>query len=147
MGSACTFFGHRDCPESVKPKLREVLSALIESQSADTFYVGDSGAFDSLVRAVLRELLQKYPHIRYAVVLAYLPEKREDSVYPDFAETILPEGIECSPPRFAVSRRNEWMLKNADIVVTYITHTWGCAARFAETAKRRNKTVINIAEK
>lgn len=143
----CTFFGHRDCPESVKLRLREVLSALIESRSADTFYVGDSGAFDSLVRAVLRELSREYPHIRYAVVLAYMPKKREDSVFSDFAETLLPEGIEFSPPRFAISRRNEWMLKNADIVVAYITHTWGGAAQFAEIAKRRNKTVINIAEK
>lgn len=23
--SACTFFGHHDCPSSIKPKLREVL--------------------------------------------------------------------------------------------------------------------------
>ena len=30
MGTACTFFGHRDCPSSIKPKLCEVLIDLIE---------------------------------------------------------------------------------------------------------------------
>ena len=34
---ACTFFGHRDCPDSIRPKLRSVLIALIENQQVDTF--------------------------------------------------------------------------------------------------------------
>ena len=33
MGKACTFFGHSDCPSSIKPKLREVLIDLIESHT------------------------------------------------------------------------------------------------------------------
>ena len=31
--SACTFFGHRDCPSSIKPKLREALIDLIENHT------------------------------------------------------------------------------------------------------------------
>ena len=38
--SVCTFFGHRDCPSSIKPKLREVLIDLIENHAVDMFYVG-----------------------------------------------------------------------------------------------------------
>ena len=52
---ACTFFGHRDCPDSICPKLRSVLVDLIENQQADTFYVGRQGSFDELVYAALRE--------------------------------------------------------------------------------------------
>ena len=33
--SACTFFGHRDCPSSIKSKLRKVLIDLIESHAVD----------------------------------------------------------------------------------------------------------------
>ena len=55
--SACTFFGHRDCPSSIKPKLREVLIDLIENHTVDMFYVGQQGAFDSMVRSVLKELV------------------------------------------------------------------------------------------
>ena len=54
--SACTFFGHRDCPSSIKPKLREVLIDLIENHAVDMFYVGQQGAFDGIVRSVLKEL-------------------------------------------------------------------------------------------
>ena len=44
MEKACTFFGHRDCPSSIKPKLREVLIDLIENHAVDMFYVGQQGA-------------------------------------------------------------------------------------------------------
>lgn len=32
----CTFFGHRDCPETVKPHLRKVLVDLIVREGVDT---------------------------------------------------------------------------------------------------------------
>lgn len=45
--SACTFFGHHDCPSSIKPKLREVLVDLIENHAVDMFYVGQQGVYDA----------------------------------------------------------------------------------------------------
>ena len=136
----CTFFGHRDCPDNIKPRLREVLIDLIENQAADKFYVGNKGAFDRIVLSVLRELGELYPHIDYAVVLERMPTKRIE----DYTHTILPEGMETVPPRFATDRRNRWMLEKADTVICYITHDWGGAAKYAEMAERQKKTVINL---
>lgn len=140
---ACTFFGHRDCPDSIKPALRRTLVDLIEKEQVDLFYVGNQGGFDRMVRGVLRELAEQYPGIRYAVVLAYLPGRSEDSG--DFFDTMLPEGAENVHPKYAISWRNQWMLRQSDFVVTYITHSWDGAARFAEKAKRTGKTVRNVA--
>ena len=109
MGKACTFFGHHDCPSSIKPKLREVLIDLIENRSVDMFYVGNKGAFDRLVHSVLRELVQEYPRINYAVVLERMPGKQNDDYPEDFSDTMLPEGIEEAPPRFAIVWRNKWI--------------------------------------
>ena len=145
MGTACTFFGHRDCPNSIKSKLREVLIDLIENHAVDMFYVGQQGAFDRIVRSVLKEFVSIYPHIRYAVVLERLPSKRDQFDTRDYSDTMLPEGIETVYPRFAISWRNKWMIKQSDYVVTYITHSWGGAAQFAETAKKQRKTMINLA--
>lgn len=139
---ACTFFGHRDCPETIKPRLREVLIDLITNNGVDTFYVGNQGQFDGIVRCVLRELEKEYPKIHYAVVLAYLPGKTNEN--DDFSDTIFPEGIEAVHPRYAIEWRNRWMLQRADFVVTYIAHPWGGAAKFVEKAKREGKTVINL---
>ena len=98
-----------------------------------------------MVRAVLRELAMEYPHISYAVVLERLPGPRDEAVW-DFSDAIFPEGLEVVPPRFAISRRNAWMLKRSDYVVTYITHSWGGAAQFAAKAVRQGKTVRNLAQ-
>lgn len=143
--AVCTFFGHRDCPAAVKPKLRAELVELIERYGVERFYVGRQGAFDTMVRAVLRELAMEYPHISYAVVLERLPGPRDEAVW-DFSDAIFPEGLEVVPPRFAISRRNAWMLKRSDYVVTYITHSWGGAAQFAAKAVRQGKTVRNLAQ-
>lgn len=142
--SACTFFGHCDCPGSIKPKLREVLINLIENYAVDTFYVGQQGAFDAIVRAVLRDLVSEYPHIRYAVVLERMPPNRDSLDTRDYSDTMLPEGIESIHPRYAISWRNNWMLNQSDFVVTYINHSWGGAAQFAEKAARMNRCIINI---
>ena len=51
---SCTFFGHRDCPETIKPKLREVLVDLITNHDVDMFYVGHQGQFDAYVHSELK---------------------------------------------------------------------------------------------
>ena len=54
--AACTFFGHRECPDAVEPWLRAVLETLIVEHGVDVFYVGHQGQFDALVRRTLRAL-------------------------------------------------------------------------------------------
>ena len=137
----CTFFGHRDAPESIKPLLRKVLLKLIENQGITQFYVGHQGNFDTMARSLLVEFEQTHG-IRYEIVLAYLPKKEN---MPSAAEhTILPEGIETVPPRFAIEYRNKWMLDHSDIVVTYVRRSFGGAAKFKEMAQKKKKTVIEI---
>ena len=60
---SCTFFGHRECPDSIKPKLKKVMIDLINNHDVDMFYVGNQGQFDAIVRGVLRELKKEYPQI------------------------------------------------------------------------------------
>lgn len=140
---SCTFFGHRDCPEGIKPKLRDTLLGLINNQGVDMFYVGHQGQFDGLVHGLLKELQRECPSVNYAVVLAYMPSQKRE--YDDYSDTMLPEGIEAVHPHYAISWRNKWMLEQSDFVVTYITHSWGGAAQYANKAKRQGKTVINLA--
>ena len=138
----CTFFGHRDCPETIKPKLKEVLVDLITNHRVDMFYVGHQGQFDAYVRSELKKLKQEYPQINYTVVLAYMPGKKTE--YDDYSDTMLPEGIESVHPRYAISWRNNWMLQQSDYVVTYITHTWGGAAQCAAKAKTQRKIILKL---
>ena len=142
----CTFFGHRDAPTEICVLLEDVLIDLIENQEVDMFYVGNQGRFDSMVRRVLIKLKKRYSHIRYAVVLAYLPDERDPNLEKD-VETIYPEGLETVPRRFSISRRNQWMVEQSQIAVTYVVVSYGGAAQFQELARKKGKRIINLYQK
>ncbi|MBQ1389377.1 MAG: hypothetical protein IIY78_07090 [Clostridia bacterium] len=134
------FFGHSDAPWSIQPKLREVILDLIDNEEADEFYVGTHGNFDRMVLAVLSELSETRA-FRFYVVLAYLPAEKEN---PRADHAILPDGIENIPPRFAINYRNQFTIETADIVVTYVEHSWGGAAKYKLLAEKKNRRVIEI---
>ena len=136
----CTFFGHRDAPDSLRPSIEKVLSGLITSGKADKFYVGNQGNFDKMVLDILRDLSRKHTHIKYNVVLAYIPKKEIDI----YNETIVPDGIESVPRRFAIAHRNKWMVDKSDVVVVYITRSFGGAAKFVDYATKSSKSIINL---
>ena len=136
-----TFFGHKDTPKEIEPTLRSTLIDLIENKNVNVFYVGNNGNFDTMVRRQLEDLSQTYP-ITYSVVLAYLPT--EKNKYDNLTNTIYPEGLETVPKRFAISWRNKWMIQQSDVVVTYVTRTYGGAWQFKVAAERQNKTVIKL---
>ncbi len=119
-----------------------MLIDLITNHGVDMFYVGHQGQFDAYVHSELKKLKQEYAQINYAVVLTYMPGKKTE--YDDYSDTMLPEGIESVHPHYAISWRNNWMLKQSDYVVTYITHSWGGAYQYVEKAKRQKKTIISL---
>ena len=142
--ATCTFFGHRDCPGTVTIDLFREIERLINTYGVDTFYVGNQGQFDGHVRKVLRQLANEYPHIRYAVVLAYMPGRKRE--YEDYSDTICPEGQEEVHPKYAIDRRNRWMLRQSQFVVCYLRYTYGGGARYVQMAQRQGKHVINLAK-
>ncbi len=140
--SACTFFGHRECYGLDTNVLRDAIESLIQ-QGTDTFYVGHQGEFDSIVLAFLKNLKREYPQITISVVLAYLPI--QEAGYDLYADcSIYPEGLELCHLKFAIERRNRWMIAQSNYCICYITHTWGGAYKFAQQAKSKGLRVIDL---
>ena len=144
--AVCTFFGHKDTPQKIEPILRAAIINLIENENVTLFYVGNNGNFDSMVRRTLKSLKSSYSYIRYAVILAYMPQNRNQESHNDYSDTIFPDEFENVLPKYAITERNKWMLNRSDYVVSYITHTWGGAAQFKKLAEKKGKIVINLAE-
>ena len=137
----CTFFGHRNAPSSVKEKLKETILRLL-GEGVEQFYVGNNGAFDCLVQVVLAELEKDRP-IKYSIVLSYIDER---AICENQEATVLVEGQEMACPRYRISKRNEWLLKNADIVVTYMINKYSNTYKLVEKSLKKGKTVINLAD-
>ena len=137
--SACTFFGHKEVYGLNRERLLCTIEELIR-QGIDTFYVGNQGQFDGIVYSCLKQLRKSYPHIYVCVVLAYLPTENRPGE--DLADAMYPE-IE-GPPRFAIARRNRWMIQESQYCVCFVDHTWGGAYQFAKLAKKQGLKLINI---
>ena len=142
----CCFLGHKETPSSVYEKLEEAVEKVIVEDGVSSFLVGNQGQFDSMALSALRKLKLKYPRINYNVVLAYMPAEKEMWNPYEYGETMLPEGIESVHPRYAISWRNKWMVNESDLVICYITHGWGGAARYVEMASKKKKRTINLAD-
>ncbi len=134
-----TLCGHSEVsqPEAVRRWLEDLLAALVE-QGADTFYLGGYGTFDRLAADVLRGCKARYPHLNILLILPYLTGSRAADGYDD---TIYPP-LETVPPRVAVLRRNQWMVERSDLLVAYVIHSWGGAAKTLDHAKRRRKPIV-----
>lgn len=139
-------FGHHDCRDTIRPVIMEQIKDIICRDPECEFLVGHQGRFDELTTSVLKELSREYPDLNYSVVLAYHPSEVKLVVEVPPEHTIYPEGLEKAPRRYAISKRNDWMLKEADAVICYITHWYGGAAKFVEKAGKMEILVVNMAE-
>ena len=138
----CCFFGHREVTHNIRPKLTAIIEKLIAEEGVTEFYVGNQGQFDSMVYSVLKELKAKYPHIRYTVVLAYMPDEHIKELYGE--DTLFPDGMENVPKKFAISKRNDWMIQQSGVAVCYVHKITGGAAKFRDKAGKKGLRIIDV---
>ena len=133
------FCGHREVLEvqAVERWLCTVCAQLI-CEGATQFFFGGYGKFDSLCAKVMIRLKQENPHIRMVLVLPYLNRKMNDGMYD---ETVYPP-LESVPPKVAIPRRNEWIVDQSDVVVAYVLHHCGGAAKTLASAERKHKRIV-----
>ena len=116
---ACSFFGHRDTPqtEELKQKVRETVEQLIVEEKVDTFLFGSRSKFDELCHMVVTELKEKY---RYIQRIAYLC-KHESG-------TFAGEGKEEQRRIKELTGRDVYVPEYEDIKKSDRVNSAGCAA-------------------
>lgn len=143
-----TFCGHSNClfNDDIKEQLKNILIGEIIKNPTCKFYLGGYGDFDVLCLRTLKELKNGFPKIELIFITPYLDNnysKLEFAKY-NYDDVIFPP-LENVPRKFAILKRNEWMVNEANLVIAYVTYSWGGAAKTLEYAKRKNKTIINLA--
>ena len=138
----CCFFGHREVKHNIRDKLTVVIEKLITEENVTEFYVGNQGQFDSMVYSVLKELKANYPQIRYSVILAYMPDEHIKEIYGE--NTLFPDGMESVPKKFAISKRNDWMILHSGFAVCYVYKITGGAPKFREKAEKKGLRVMQV---
>lgn len=147
-----SFAGHSFVYPSIKVK--EIVKNQIRNNIVDTdhvtCYLGGYGDFDIICALACRELKQEHDFIEIVYVTPYfnlsdqvkINEMQNCGLY----DTSIYPPLENVPPRFAILRRNEWMMSTADLVITYVNHNYGGAFKSLQAAKRKKKKIINICD-
>ena len=135
---SCSFFGHRDTPqtEELKQKVRETVKRLIVEDGIDTFLFGSRSNFDELCHVVVTELKEKYPYIRRIAYLCKhetaclvgtgmeLKQKIKgiigrDSYVGEYEEIKKSDRVN-SAGRAAYVERNYWMINESDYSIIFL---------------------------
>ena len=136
-----TFCGHKQVEneDQVRQWLENAVDGLIR-EGADVFYLGGYGGFDRMALTVVNEAKEAHPGVRAILALPYLDRSMDLDAYDG---SIYPP-LEKVPRRYAISRRNRWMVDQADVVVAYVIHEWGGAAMTLRYAEAKKKTIMRF---
>lgn len=149
--SACFFIGHRLITDNIIPSLIKTIEKHITEYGVSEFYVGHQGNFDSIVTRVLTQAKQQYPHIRNYLLLAYHPAIKSVEKPDGFESTLLLDGLESTPPRFTIPKRNQKILQEVEYLICYVTGVTNGSYNLLRTAKQLEKqgrlTITNLGDK
>ena len=147
-----TFVGHsfvrfkNQVKEIVKGKIKNT----IMNSGFVTCYLGGYGEFDEICACVCRELKQSGVRIEVVYVTPYISLAQQAKIKENekcgLYDTSIYPPIEKTPLRFAISKRNEWMITNADLIIAYVNHSSGVAYKSFRFAKCKGKDIINICD-
>ena len=137
----CTFIGARDTPFTLREHIKKAIVDLI-SKGVCEFYVGNNGNFDYMAQSVLSELESEY-NIKFDIVLSYIDEV---ALIGNQAFTVYPEELASTPKRYAISKRNDYLLKKSSILIAYTDNTYSNSYKFTQKALKKGYTVINLAK-
>lgn len=143
-----SFCGHREfTPDAEKEKaIIDILLKYAETEQEIVCYTGGYGAFDWFAASCINKAKKAAHNIVNCLVVPYITSSYLERISlhtKEFDEVIYPP-LENIPPKFAIIRRNEWMIDNSDLLIACVKYSWGGAARTLEYAKRKGKEILSI---
>ena len=135
-----TFCGHRDCNDFSDSIIR--LYAKIEdliNTGYREFYLGGYGNFDLAAARALRTYKDLCPTIKRTLVLPYANKSYDRELYDNVIYPLMSD----VPKKYAIIKRNEWMVENSDVLIACVERPGG-AAKTLEYAEKLGKRIIRI---
>ena len=141
-------FGHRDfdAHEKLEKEFFPILNQLIQGKDCVEFYIGRDGEFDVFAASLIKKFQKNTENTNTELILV-LPYLKKDIEYYEkyYNAIVLPECIEKVHPKKAITRRNEWMIENCDMLICYAKHKNGGAYTVWKYAEKLRKRIINLA--
>lgn len=144
-----SFAGHREIDRfrEVEDRLYNIVFDLIRTKEYVEFYVGNDGEFDIMAGSAVRRARKVLGDKNSALNLV-LPYPKADMEYMEssFDSIIIPDECHGVHPKNAIFVRNRWMVQNSNLLVCYVTHATGGAAKTLHEARKNELAIRNIAD-
>ena len=142
-----TFCGHSNFSSNFgdEERLLNLIEAVAQNMQVD-FYLGGYGAFDAFALKCSKKYKELHPNAKLIFVTPYLDNwlnHRKDVLEKTYDMILFPE-IEHVPKKFAILKRNEWMVNQADYVFSYVKNHFGGAYRTLLYAHKHKKAYTNL---
>ena len=143
-----SFIGHRQIGRFrfVEEQLDRIISDLLNRKEYVEFYVGKNGDFDTMVASAVKRGQKAYGAANSSLILVLPYSVADMEMLEQFYDEIwLPEELYKVHYKSAITKRNEWLVKNSDLLVAYVVNDSGGAAYCLKQAQKEGVQIKNIA--
>ena len=144
-----SFIGHREIYRHniLEQKVEQIARDLLSKKEYVEFYVGRNGDFDILVASGIKRAQKAVGHHNSSLILLQPYPTKDDKYYEDFYDEVWYPIDSKTHPKGAITKRNRWMIEQADLVICYIEREEGGAYTALKYAWKLEKAIINLADK
>lgn len=148
-GYIVALFGHRELPDlqRIEKSLYPIVKKLILKETYVIFLIGRNGEFDEYAASIIKSIQHEYGTGNSELLLVLPYEVADIKYYENYYDDIyIPPCVEGVHPKSSISKRNRWMVEQADLVIVNVEKSQGCAYTAMKYAEKLHTHVINLAE-
>ena len=116
-------------------------------QGCTIFYTGAMGDFDDLFSSAVRKAKRCNPNIKLICVKPYMTQDINENgeyLYSLYDDIIIPTELADVHYKAAITKRNQWIIQNSEMVIVYTVRNYGGAYKAMKYAKKNNKTIMDL---
>ena len=146
MSKKCCGFGNRTVYEKIQAEIDAAVEKAI-AMGCTEFFNGDMGDFDRMFFSAVKRAKKLHPEIRIFCEKPYLTKElqiNKEFYISNFDEIIIPDASASAHYKAAITKRNQFMIDESDVVLIYTIKEYGGAYTAKKYAKMQNKEIIEI---
>lgn len=145
-----SFIGHREIygHYNLEERIEQIAREHISKKEYVEFYVGRNGDFDIHVASAIKRTQNALGKHNCCLVLLLPYPTKDDEYYEKFYDEVWYPIDGKTHPKAAITKRNQWMIENSDLLVAYVEpDRKGGALTTLKYAEKQGIEIINLAIK
>ena len=137
---ACAF-------DSLTARIEQIIRSFLREKEYVEIYLGRNGDFDISAASAVKRAQKAIGHHNSSLILVQPYHTKNDDCYEEFYYELQYPISSKTHPKAAITKRNEWMIDNSDMLIAYVEKDRnGGALKTLKYAEKAGLKIINLAE-